>query len=395
MSGALSSLKVLDFTTLLPGPYATMCLGDMGADILRIVSASRSDLVDFLPPSIPNTKFSAASAQLGRNKRMLALNLKDERAVKIIHRLISTTYDIVIEQFRPGVMKKLKLDFQSLAAVNPSIIYCSITGYGQTGSMCNRAGHDINYIARSGIASYSGRKVTGPSIFGMQIADIAAGSNNAIIGILSAVIYRQLTGKGQYIDISMTDGMIAYNAMYGAGFLTDNKDPACEDNLLNGGSIYDYYKTKDNKYISVGCIEPKFFNNFCDIINKPDLKQEGAYPKNVERIKKEISKILLTKTRDEWAAVFKTTDACVEPVMTLSEVFTDKMTIERKMVIEVPLQNDKKMKQIANPIKFSETPQEYKFAGTPLKKGYTSEVLKELGYTEKEIDGFEKTKLFS
>ena len=181
MSEALSPLKILDFTTLLPGPYATMCLGDMGADVLRIVSASRPDIIDFFPPTVPDIKLSATSAQLGRNKRVLPLNLKDERAIKIIHKLISS-YDIIIEQFRPDVMAKLKLDFQSLVAINPSIIYCSLTGYGQTGPMRNRAGHDINYIARSGMASYSGRKDTGPSLLGMQVADIAAGSNNAIIG---------------------------------------------------------------------------------------------------------------------------------------------------------------------------------------------------------------------
>ncbi|NOZ84083.1 MAG: CoA transferase [Epsilonproteobacteria bacterium] len=394
MSGALSSLKVLDFTTLLPGPYATMYLGDMGADILRIVSTSRPDLVDFLPPLVPNIKLSAASAQLGRNKRVLALNLKDKRAIKIIHKLISE-YDIIIEQFRPGVMAKLKLDYQSLANINPGIIYCSLTGYGQTGSMRNRAGHDINYIARSGVASYSGKKDIGPALSGMQIADVAAGSNNAIIGILAAVVFRQSSGKGQHIDISMTDGMIAYNSMYGAGFLVDNKDPVYEDNLLNGGSIYDYYKTKDRKYLSVGSIEPQFFSNFCDVINRPDLKQEGIFPKNITQIKKEISEIFLTKTRDEWMTVFNQTDACVEPVMTLSEVFADKMIVERKMVVDVPMSNGKKVRQIANPIKFSKTPQEYKYAGVFSKTEHTKEVLKEIGYKEKEIDEFKKTGLFS
>ena len=394
MSEALSSLKILDFTTLLPGPYATMYLGDMGADVLRIVSASRPDLVDFLPPPIPDINISATSAQLGRNKRVLPLNLKDERAIKIIHKLISS-YDIIIEQFRPDVMAKLKLDFQSLAAVNPSIIYCSLTGYGQTGPMRNRAGHDINYIARSGMASYSGRKDTGPSLLGMQVADIAAGSNNAIIGILAAVIHRQATGKGQYIDISMADGMIAYNVMYGAGFLVDNKNPTYEDNMLNGGAIYDYYKTRDDQYISVGGLEPKFFSNFCDAINRPDLKKEGACPKNIIKIKKEISEIFLTKTRDEWMAVFNKTDACVEPVMSLSEVFSDRLVNERKMVVEVPLPNGKKVKQIANPIKFSETPQKYKFTGVPPTMGHAKEVLKEIGYKEEEIDEFERTELFS
>lgn len=394
MSEALSTMKVLDFTTLLPGPYATMCLGDMGADVLRIVSASRPDPVNSLPPFIPDTDVSAAHAHLGRNKRTLTLNLKNELSIEIIHKLIFS-YDIIIEQFRPGVMANLKLDYQNLAAINPSIIYCSLSGYGQTGSMRDRAGHDINYLARSGIASYSGKKDTGPSLLGTQIADIASGSNNAIIGILAAVIYRQATGEGQYIDISMTDGMIAYNALFGACFLVDNKDPAYEDNLLNGGAIYDYYKTKDDKYLSVGCLEPQFFNNFCDAINRPDLKQEGVFPKKCKQIKKEISEIILTKTRDEWMVIFNQTDTCVEPVMSLSEVFSTKFVDERDMIAKVPLPNGEKVNQIAHPIKFSKTPQEYKFTGIQPNIGNTKKVLKELGYQEEEIENYKKMGLFS
>jgi alpha-methylacyl-CoA racemase len=394
MSEALSSLKVLDFTTLLPGPYASMCLGDMGADVLRIVSPSRPDLVNIIPPYVPDMGFSAAAAQLGRNKKVLPLNLKDERAIEIIHKLIAS-YDIIFEQFRPGVMAKFGLDYQSLLAVNPSIIYCSLTGYGQTGPMRDRAGHDINYIARSGMASYSGRKETGPALMGMQIADVAAGSNNSIIGILAAVIHRQATGQGQHIDISMTDGMVAFNAMFGAGFLLDNTNPEYEESLLNGGTLYDFYKTRDDQYISFGGLEPQFFNNFCDVINRPDLKEEGVAPKNIQQVKKEIKDIFLTKTKDEWMAAFNQTDACVEPVMTLAEAFADKLVNDREMVVDVPLPNGKKIKQIASPIKFSKTPQAYKFSGVPVQMGHTREVLKGAGYLEEEIDTFEETGLFS
>jgi len=261
MPGALEGLKVLDFTTLLPGPYATMCLADMGADVLRVVSGSRPDIVDFFPPIIPGMKLSAASAYLGRNKRVMALNLKDQRGIKIVHQLLAE-YDVVVEQFRPGVMAKLKLDYENLKAVNPAVIYCSISGYGQTGPMMDRAGHDINYIARSGLASYSGKKETGPCLMGMQIADVASGSYNAVIGILAAAFYRKETGKGQYIDISMTDGMIAFNAMFGAGFLVDGKDPEFESTLLNGGSLYDHYRTKDGRFITFGGLEPQFSRTF-------------------------------------------------------------------------------------------------------------------------------------
>jgi alpha-methylacyl-CoA racemase len=395
MPGALQGLKVLDFSTLLPGPYATMCLADLGADVLRVVSGSRPDLVDFFPPFVPGTKLSAASTFLGRNKRLMALNLKDPRAIKIVHQLLAD-YDIVVEQFRPGVMAKFKLDYESLKKVNPAVIYCSITGYGQTGSMKDRAGHDMNYISRAGLASYSGKKESGPSLAGMQIADVASGSYNAVIGILAAAVFRNTTGKGQYIDISMTDGMIAFNAMFGAGFLVDGKDPGFEGILLNGGSLYDYYRTKDGKYISFGGLEPQFFTNFFNTINRPDLIQEGVLPKNLAKVKQEIRDIILTKTRDEWTEIFKKTDACVEPVMTLSEVFSDALAQERGAVVELPLPGGGKVRQLAHPIKFSESQPVYKSVGVSVATGaHTKEVLRELGYTDGEIEEFEKTGLFT
>lgn len=395
MPGALEGLNILDFTTLLPGPYATMCMADMGADVLRIASGSRPDLIDFSPPFIPNTKLSAASAYLGRNKRLMTLNLKEPRAIKIIYQLLAS-YDVIVEQFRPGVMAKLKLDYESLKVVNPALIYCSISGYGQTGPMKDRAGHDINYIARSGIASYSGKKETGPCLMGMQIADVASGSYNAVIGILAAAYYRKVTGKGQYIDISLTDGMIAFNALIGAGFLVDSKDPEYESNLLNGGSLYDYYQTKDGRYISFGGLEPQFFTNFFNTINRPDLIPLGVMPPKVAQIKQEIRDIVLTKTRDEWVEVFGKIDACMEPVMTLTEVFNNAMAKEREIVVELPVPNGGKVKQLANPIKFSETKQEYCNVGVSAATGgHTKEILRELGYSEGDIEQFDKTGLFT
>ena len=395
MPGTLKGMKVLDFTTLLPGPYATMCLADLGADVLRVVSGSRPDLVEFFPPFIPGTKISAASAQLGRNKRCMTLNLKDPRSIEIVHRLLKE-YDIVIEQFRPGVMAKFNLDYDSLKAVNPAVIYCSITGYGQTGPMKSRAGHDMNYIARSGLASYTGKKETGPGLVGMQIADVASGSYNAVIGILASVIHRNSTGKGQYIDISMTDGMIAFNAMYGSGALVDGKDPDFESILLNGRSLYDYYQTKDGRYISFGGLEPQFYTNFFNTINRPDLIPEGVLPKDLGKVKQEISDIILTKTRDEWVTIFNETDACVEPVLTLTEMFNDSLAKEREMVVELPLPGGGTVKQLANPIKFSDAKPVYKSIGVTLASGtQTKEVFSELGYNESEIEEFEKTGLFS
>ena len=393
MPSPLQELKVLDFTTLLPGPYATMALADMGAHVLRVISGSRPDVVAYIPPFIPGTDMSAAYTYLGRGKRCMTLNLKDNRALQIIHRLIAD-YDIVIEQFRPGVMAKFSLDFENLKKINPSLIYCSLTGYGQEGSLHGRAGHDINYLARSGIMSYSGRKESGPSLTGIQIADIASGSNNAIIGILAAVIYRNKTGKGQHIDISMTDGMIAFNAMYGANFLVDGKDPVREKTLLNGGSLYDFYGTKDGQYISFGGLEPQFFSAFFKAIDCPDLIPGGVEPPDIENVKQRVREIIKTKTRDEWTELFGKVDACVEPVLSLSEALDGVYARERGMVVEVDLLDGKTVRQLGSPIKFSETPPEYKKAG--IAPGmHTRDVLLELGYSEEEIENFEKTGLFN
>ncbi|MBN2397793.1 MAG: CoA transferase [Deltaproteobacteria bacterium] len=387
MAGPLQGLRILDFTTLLPGPYATMGLADMGADVLRIVSGSRPDLAAFAPPFIQGTDISFATACLGRGKRCMTLNLKHPRAIEIICRLLEGGYDILIEQFRPGVMEKLGLGYEALRGISPALIYCSLTGYGQTGPYRDRAGHDINYLARSGLMAYSGKKKGGPTLTGMQIADVASGSSNAVIGILAAVIARNETGRGQQIDVSMADGVVAFNALAGNACLVDGNEPGREGFLLNGGSLYDFYETKEGGYLSVGALEPQFFAAFCEGIGRPGLTAGGISPANVGEIKEEIRQLIRTKTRDEWAEIFGGTDACVEPVLTLSEALDDRQTRERSLVVEVELPTGGTVRQIAHPIKFSETPQEYRKAGAPAGT-HTREVLRELGYTDFEIETF-------
>jgi crotonobetainyl-CoA:carnitine CoA-transferase CaiB-like acyl-CoA transferase len=393
MAGPLNGLKILDFTTLLPGPYATMTLSDLGAEVLRVVSGSRPDLASFLPPFLPGTELSCAIAYLGRGKRCMALNLKDPRAGGIIRKLIAQ-YDIVIEQFRPGVMAKLGLDYESLRAANPALIYCSLTGYGQSGPLRNRAGHDINYLARAGVASCSGRKATGPSLSGVQIADVAAGSNHAVIGILASVIHRHATGEGQHIDVSMTDGALAFNALFAAVYLVDGTETCCEEGVLNGGSLYDFYETKDGKFISFGGLEPQFFAAFCEAIGLPGLIAGGVVPADLAGAKGQIRDAIRKKTRDEWAALFAGVDACVEPVLTLGEALENEQTRARDMVVEVGLPGGGTVRQPGHPIRYSETPPAYGPAGVG--SGiHTREVLLGLNYSSGEIDEFEKTGLFS
>jgi len=253
----------------------------------------------------------------------------------------------------------------------------------------------MNYIALSGMASFSGTKEVGPSLMGMQIADVASGSNNTMIGVLTAVIYRQNTGKGQYIDVSMTDGMVAFTASVGASFLVDGKEIGREGMFLNGGSLYDYYKTKDGQYVTFGGLEPQFFKAFCETIGRPDLIAGGCIRKDLAPVKEQVREIMKTKTRDEWTAVFKNVDACFEPVLSLEEAFASDLVRERGMIAEVPGPNGLTVKQIANPIKFSETPPEYRSIGKPVTNADTKDIMLELGYTESEIEEFTKDGLFS
>ena len=384
--GSLDDLKILDFSTLLPGPYATLMLADMGAEVLKISSASRPDIVLDYPPFIGDTGVSASQAWLGRNKKTMFLNLKTGEGKAVVKELVKE-YDIVLEQFRPGVMEKLGLGYEDLKAVNPKLIYCSLTGYGQTGPLRDAAGPDINYMSRSGIISQAGRRESGPSLMNFQIADIAVGSMNSVIGILAAVNYRKNTGKGQYIDVAMMDGCVPFNSLDGAGFLVSGKEPKREGERLNGGCIYDFYETKDGEYLSVGSLEPQFWSRFCTAIGREDLIEGTVYPPNIDEVKAEIRGILKTKTRDEWVEVFSHYDACVQPVLNLKEaLLEDEQVKEREMVVDVklPLHEDVSVKQLATAVKLSECPCEYKFAGYPT--GYhTKEVIEQLGMDYAEL----------
>ncbi|MEI8192117.1 MAG: CaiB/BaiF CoA-transferase family protein, partial [candidate division NC10 bacterium] len=264
----------------------------------------------------------------------------------------------------------------------------------QTGPPRSRAGHDINYLAGSGIASYSGRKASGPALTGIQIADIASGSNNTVIGILRAVGHRQMTGEGQHVDVSMTDGVIAFNAIAGAAFLVDGTEARREEGVLNGGSLYDFYETKDGEYLSFGGLEPQFFAAFCETIGRPDLIPGGVFPPGLSRIKEEVRALLKAKTRDEWMLLFGKVDACVEPVLALGDALSDPHVEARGLVVEVTLPGGGTVRQLGHPIRYSATPPEYRSAGVPAGT-HTREVLRGLGYTESEIDECEKTGLFT
>ena len=388
--GVLDGLKILDFSTLLPGPYATLVMADMGAEVLRVSSKSKIDLTLEKPPRIQGSAMNATAATLGRNKKSISLNLKTPEAKEIVKKLI-TTYDIVIDQFRPGVMDKLGLGYENLRKCNPKLIYCALTGYGQTGPLRDRAGHDINYLARSGIISYSGRIGQLPSLYGIQIADLAGGSMNAVVGVLAAVIYRTATGKGQFIDVSMLDGSMAYTIGVSANAMLAGEIPYPGSERTSGKGIYDFYETKDGRYLSVGSMEQKFFAQFCTAIGLPDLISGGSSPENPVEVKEKIATALCQKTLAQWISIFQQVDACVEPVLTYDEVLASEETAARGMVVEVPMPDnpDVRVKQLATPIHFSESPNVYRSAGCPV--GWnTLEVLTCLGLSKEEIAHLEE-----
>ncbi|SDG75952.1 Crotonobetainyl-CoA:carnitine CoA-transferase CaiB [Pseudomonas benzenivorans] len=391
MKGPLSSLKVLDFSTLLPGPFASLLLADMGAEVLRIESPTRMDLVRVLPPH--DAGVSASHAYLNRNKRCIALDLKQPEAVALVKRLVAE-YDIVLEQFRPGVMDKLGLGYEALKAVNPKLIYVSITGYGQTGPYKDRAGHDINYLALAGIASYTGRRDSGPLPLGVQLADIAGGSLHGVMGLLAAVIQRQVTGEGQQVDVSMTDCVFSLHGMAGAGYLAAGVEPQMENQVLNGGSFYDYYRTRDGRWFSVGSLEPQFMQQFCAAIGRPELAERGLSPRPEEQqaLKREIEIEFEKHDFAEWQQIFAGLDACVEPLLSLAEALEHPQLQARRLVTEVPRGGHPAQRQIACPIKFSGGLPAPRHIGAAL-GAHTEEVLRELGYSAERIAALRASKV--
>jgi len=348
----LLGLKILDFSTLLPGPYASLMLADMGAEVLRVESPTRPDLVKSLPPLVD--QYSAAHHYLNRGKQSIVLDLKQPESIEKVHQLIQQ-YDIIIEQFRPGVMQRLGLDYETLKAINPRLIYCSISSYGQTGPYRERAGHDMNFLAITGVASYTGRAGAGPLPLGIQVADIAGGSHHAIMGILAAQIQRQREGIGQHIDISMTDAALALNGMAGAGALASKEDPGCEQDWLNGGSFYDYYETQDQRYLAVGGLEPIFIQRLAEQLQEPQLLElvDLHNLAKQHQLKQLLKQRIKEKSFDEWRAIFAQVDCCVEPVLTLNEAKNHPQIQARRMIIQHTTETGVSVDQIACPIKFS------------------------------------------
>ncbi|MFC7049461.1 CaiB/BaiF CoA transferase family protein [Emcibacter nanhaiensis] len=384
---ALSSLKILDFSTLLPGPFGTLMLADLGAGILRVEAPDRPELSREVGAKDGNASY--LHRYLNRSKKSIALDLKKPEAVEIVKRLIMD-YDILVEQYRPGVMAKLGLDYDTLGEVNPRLIYCSLTGYGQTGPYRNRAGHDNNYLSIAGIQDHSRRKGQAPVPAGVQIADVAGGSLHLVAGLLAAVVQRTETGLGQHVDVSMTDAAFTLNAIPAADFLGAGIDTGPERGLLNGGGFYDYYETADGRYFSVGGLEPKFRETLCTALGRPELL-ELAFSEDEDaqrRFKEEIAQAIKSRSYEACLMLFREVDACVEPVLTLGEACGHEQFRSRDMIVEVD-----GIRQIGCAIKMSGSEPVYAFKGGEVGQN-TEQLIRELDFTEDQMNRFRASGVF-
>ncbi|MGG0177216.1 CaiB/BaiF CoA transferase family protein [Gottfriedia acidiceleris] len=383
MSLALQSLRVLDLTRLLPGPYSTMLLADYGAEVIKVEDTGRGDYVRLNNPKIGEN--SALFHSVNRNKKSICLNLKTEQGKKIFLKMVEKA-DIVVESFRPGVMDRLGLGYEVLKEHNPSLIYCALTGYGQTGPYANHPGHDLNYISYAGLLEFFGERDRKPTVPPVPIADIGGGALLGTVGILMALYERERSGSGQFIDISMMDGALTWLQLILPNYLASNIQPKRGELRLSGeNAFYEVYETKDGRYLSVGAVEAKFWAEFCKGIGREDLIIRQYAPLNEQdQIKTEIQSILMMKTQKEWMEIFLHIDACVSPVNTIENLEQDPQIKERKMIQTYYDKELGDVKLISPPIKFSKTPGSIRFLA-PNSGEHTSEILAEIGYSKQQI----------
>ncbi|HZP40896.1 MAG TPA: CaiB/BaiF CoA-transferase family protein [Candidatus Binatia bacterium] len=370
---ALSRFRMLDLSRQLPGPYCSMLLADLGMDVVS-VCAPADPMGIGIPP-------------LARNKRSLTLNLKAPEGRAIFHRLAKDA-DVVLEGSRPGAAARLGVDWETLRELNPRIIYCSISGYGQDGPYRDRVGHDVNYLGFAGVIGLTGPAGGPPAIPGVQVADIGGGSLTAAVGILAALLAREETGAGQFVDIAMMDGVVAWQVINALRYFVDGAEPARGDTYLTGHHpCYALYETKDGRHVTVGALEPHFWRTLCERLGHPELAAK-QFAEGAER--EEMFRVLRARFRErtmaEWVAELADLDVCFGPVAKLSEALADPQVRHRRMVIEMPDERGVARRTLGNPVKLSATPPAFRTPPATLGQ-HTDEILASLGYSPADVAG--------
>lgn len=383
----LEGIKVLDLSRLLPGPYCTLLLADLGAHVLKIEEPVEGDYYRKVLPL--QKEDSVYFLCMNRNKESMKLNLKADKGREIFLKLVKE-YDIIVEGFRPGVVDRLRIDYQDVIEVNPRIIYCSISAYGQTGPLRNVVGHDANLLGRGGILDATGEPNGPPVIPVVPLADLWAGGMMGAFGIVVALLARHRIGRGQYIDVSMFDGVVSWLSIAAAKYFYDGEIPKRGALWANGGFVgNNVYQTKDGGYMVMAILERRFWANFCDAVGRKDLIDADFYGNNRESdLYKEIRNIFLSRVKEEWVELLKDKDCCVEPVNNLEEVIAEPHLVAREMLVEQIHPTEGKIRQFGVPIKFSVTPAKLKMP-PPVFGGSTFKILRSLGYADEQIKELE------
>ena len=350
---ALTGIRVLDMSRLLPGPYCTMLLADFGAEVIKIEEPGKGDYSRSFPPFLKD--FGYWHLQINRNKQSVVLDLKSEEGKKIFLELIKTA-DVVVESYRPGVLKKLGVDYEAAAKINPKIIYCSLSGYGSMGPLAHKADHDLGYLSLAGVTAMSGEADGAPAIPGVLMADMNA-ALSAGMSIMIALRHAALTGQGQEIDISLFN--VAMNLMPGAASLFFGSGFVAErgNNWLTGAyANYNIYATADGRYVSVGCLEKKFWRNLCMGLGKEELIDMIDDESNHPYLKEQLTAAFKQKTMREWEEFFADKDACVTPVLNFKEAVESEQVQANEMVLNVQDDELGEYQQLGFAMKLSKTP---------------------------------------
>lgn len=350
---ALTGIRVLDMSRLLPGPYCTMLLADFGAEVIKIEEPGKGDYSRSFPPFLKD--FGYWHLQLNRNKQSVVLDLKSEEGKNIFLELVKTA-DVVVESYRPGVLKKLGVDYEAAAKINPKIIYCSLSGYGSKGPLAHKADHDLGYLSLAGVTAMSGEADGAPAIPGVLMADMNA-ALSAGMSIMIALRHAALTGQGQEIDISLFN--VAMNLMPGAASLFFGSGFVAErgNNWLTGAyANYNIYATADGRYVSVGCLEKKFWRNLCIGLGKEELIDMIDDESNHPYLKKQLAAAFKQKTMREWEEFFADKDACVTPVLNFKEAVESEQVQANEMVLNVQDDELGEYQQLGFAMKLSKTP---------------------------------------
>ncbi len=379
----LEGLAVLDFTRLLPGPLCTMLLGDYGAEVLKIENLNAGDPTRFVGRFIDGS--GAFYRQLNRNKKSVAIDLKSEQGREVIKELVKKA-DVIVEGFRPGVMDRLGLSYRELEKINKSLVYASVTGYGQESIYRKKAGHDLNYQALSGLLDLSAEKGDHPLMPAVQIADIIGGTMMTLSGILMALYQRERTDKGSYVDLAMTRGLLPTLTLAAAALNSGDETARRGSGQISGAyACYNIYETADGKYMSLAAMEPFFWQIFCEATGHPEWS-ELQYDQDQRTIMiDEVSKLFKKKTRAEWVEFFSNVDACCEPILTLEEAVDHPLNHDGSYWIKAETGSGEIEILPGFPVLFSGQGGQLRY-DPPLHGEHTREILEKHGYRQADIE---------